>query len=314
MTTRSREKWEDIIAAFEEDLFDKQKSHSTMASYGSTLRSFGAFYRQSLKKPGPYVSRLQEADLEAFVDYLRSSRYQALNTINRTISALRAFAQFMLEKRWHRRNIAQGLKTSFVAPSVKHPRLTASEVRRLLAAVNPNSRNGLRDLAIMQLMLQCGLRVGEISRIAMDDVMLHGREAHIRIRDGKTERRVPLKPSVKSALRKYLNMRGTVLGDDPLFLSQKGNRISTKRVQYLAKQYLCAAGRSDLSGRDLRHHLARGLYEKNKDLGLVQQVLGHRHISTTARYVHPSREEIARALEGLPENVFPDDSPREPEE
>lgn len=289
---RSPKKWEEIIAEFEDDLFRKGKSHRTMAVYGSILKSFGKFYCQTLKKPGPYVSRLQEADFEAYIDYLRSTRYLALSSINLTISTLRAFAQFMLEKRWHRRNIAQGLKTSFVSPSVKHSRLTAGEERRLFDAINPNSRNGSRDFAIMQLMLKCGLRVGEISRITMDDVKLHRRGAHIRIRDESsgTERKVPLPAPVKSALVKHLDIRGTASGNDPLFLSQKGMRISVKRVQYLAKQYLCAAGRPDLSARDLRHHMAQVLFEKKKDLALVQQVLGHQHISTTARYAKSSEK------------------------
>jgi site-specific recombinase XerD len=141
-------------------------------------------------------------------------------------------------------------------------------------------------------MIRCGIRVGEISNLGAEDVILKGRSGHVVIRDHKTgsERSVPATEPVRSALRKYFEIRGSALNNEPLFLSQRGNRISVQSVKYLAKKYLCAAGRPDLSARDIRHHMAQKLYQKKKDLALLQKTLGHKHLSTTARYVHRNKK------------------------
>jgi site-specific recombinase XerD len=78
----------------------------------------------------------------------------------------------------------------------------------------------------------------------------------------------------------------------------------------LVKKYLCMAGRPHLSARDPRHNLGRGLYEETKDITAMQHMLGHRSIATTIRYIKPTDNEIAAAVEQLPANVYHE----EPEE
>ncbi len=127
-----------------------------------------------------------------------------------------------------------------------------------------------------------------------------------KVRDEKTrsDRVVPLNASARSAIKKYLNTIDISSGITPLFHSQQNKKISTKMVQYIIKKYLCAAGRSDLSARDLRHHFALGLYNSHKSLPVVQKILGHRSIATTTRYIQPTEEELSQAVEKLPENIY----------
>jgi integrase/recombinase XerD len=304
--TSGKQQWTEIVLEFEEYLFHLGRSRNSIDSYGLALKRFGHFYRTELKKTGPYVPKLQETDLQAFVDYLRSTQYLAASTVNTRIAALRSFTRFALEKRLHRRDIARGLKTFFIQPSPKNDRLTKGEIRRLVTAVNLNARNGLRDLAIIQLLLQCGLRVNEVHSLCIDDVVINKKDGRIRVRDEKTrsERILPLNASARSACRKYLVMRGDAAGKEPLFLSQHGERLAIKSIKHLVKKYLCMAGRPDLSARDLRHNLGRGLYEETKDITTVQHMLGHRSIATTIRYIKPTDKEIAEAVEQLPANVY----------
>jgi site-specific recombinase XerD len=311
--SRSPRDWNEVIASLEDDLLQKGRSRHSVSAYSSALRKFGRFYREELKKPGPYLARLQENDFHAFVDHLRSTQYLAASSVNLAIAALRALSRYALEQRWHKRDIAKDLRTYYVAPSPAPPRLSSGELRRLITSIDLDARNGLRDFAILQLLLQCGLRLGEISRISVDDVILHQTTGRIRVRDEKTrsDRFVPLNATVRSALEKYLKVRGTAAGGDPLFVSQWGKRISTKTVQYQVKKYLGIAGRPDLSPSGLRHHFALGFYDKIGNLSAVQTVLGHRNIATTARYVKPTEKEIAHAMEELPENVYHSDPKRE---
>ncbi len=297
------ENFDEVLAAFEEDLHARGRSEATVASYATSLRGFVAFYRERLRKPGPFVTRLQETDLHGYIDYLRRDELRALPTVNRAVAALRALAQFLLARGWHRRDIAQELRTFRVAPPKDPPRLSRGELRRLLSAVELDRRNGARDLAILQILLQCGLRVGEVARLVRDDVRLHRTQGSLRVRDEKTrsERTVPLNAAVRRALAGYLQTRGPVAGSDPLFLSERRRSISVKTVQHLVKKYLCASGRGELSAHDLRHHFAASLYRHAGSLTAVQQVLGHSSIVTTARYARSTEEEIREAVESLPD-------------
>jgi site-specific recombinase XerD len=310
--TSGKQQWAEIVSEFEEYLFHLGRSQNSINSYGLTLKGFGQFYRTELKKTGPYVSKLHETDLQAFVDYLRTTQYLAASSVNAKIAGLRAFTRYTLEKKLHRRDIGRGLKTYFIQPSLKIPRLTKGETRRLVTSVNLNAKNGLRDLAIIQLLLQCGLRVNEVHNLCIDDAVINKKDGHLRVRDAKTrsERVLPLNASARNALQKYLAIRGDVAGKEPLFLSQHGKRLAVKSIKHLVKKYLCMAGRSDLSARDLRHNLGRGLYEETKDITTVQHMLGHRSIATTIRYIKPTEKEIAVAVEQLPGNVYHE----EPEE
>jgi site-specific recombinase XerD len=293
--------WDEALAAFENDLYRRGRSDHTVTTYSYALKAFGVFYRDQLKKPGPYVSRIQETDLLAFIHYLRHDRHLSATSVNRNIAALRAFAGFILVKGWHRRMIACDLKTYRVDSSKMEPPLSKPEVRRLVAAVNLNGRNGLRDFAILQLFLQCGLRVSELVSLMRDDVTLHKNVGKVRVRNekGHQERTIPLNTTVRHALEDYLSARGPVAGEVPLFISERRQQLSIASVQYLIKKYLSFAGREDLSTHDLRRHFAIKFYEQSGKLTATQQVLGHRDINTTARYTRATETEIQEAFNAL---------------
>jgi integrase/recombinase XerC len=237
----------------------------------------------------------------------------AAASINRAVSALRLFARYALEKRLHKKDFAHGLKTFPITTAKSPSRLQPKEIRRLIAAVDMDTKNGPRDLAIVQLLIQAGLRVGEIPRLAITNAVLQKRSGHVRVVDENTgsERRVPLNTPARRALHDYLAIRGATSGGDPLFISQRRKRISIQTVQFLAKKYLCAAGREDLSARDLRRHLACELFRKNKDLTVVQQILGHRNLATTVRYLQGVCKDLSAILEDLPETVLAHQTPKE---
>jgi len=290
--------WDDIIAAFEHHQLQKGRSDETIRAYRSTLIQFNMFYKEHLQKKGPYLSRLQETDLYAFVDYLRTTRYLAVSSINRSVAALHSFSRFLIEMRWHRSDVAKGLRTYYVEDTYEPKRLSAKEIRRLITSVDLNCANGYRDHAILQLLLQCGLRLSEVARLSASDVSIGKNTGKVRIRDDKTraERTVPLNASARNAIKNYLDKCGDMPSSSAFFISTRGNRISPKTIQHLVKKYLCAAGRPDLSVGDLRHHFALSLYDKNKNLSIVQRALGHRNLVTTARYIRSTHDEVASAI------------------
>lgn len=297
----SPEGWDEVLAAFEHDLFGTGRSEPTVTTYASALRVFGRYYCENLKKPGPFASRIQETDLQAFIDHLRKDRLLRPTSINRYVAALRAFAAFLLTKRWHRRDVARHLRTCRVEIPDAPVCLSNNEQKRLVTSVNLNGRNGPRDLAILQLFLQCGLQVGELVRLCRDDVTLHKTTGQVRVRGetGRAERVITLNRTVRMALEGHLDRRGTVAGADPLFLSERRRRISVSTVQQLVKKYLACAGRDDLSVQDLRHQFALAFHARSGKLTATQQVLGHRNINTTARYARATKAEIEDAINRL---------------
>jgi len=117
--------------------------------------------------------------------------------VNRHISALRAFSSFILAKGWHRRMVAGDLKTYPVNSFKSRQALHTSEERLLVKAIDLNGRNGLRDLAILQLFLQCGLQVSELVRLLRDDATIHKSVGRLR-GETKKETRSALSLSMRS--------------------------------------------------------------------------------------------------------------------
>ena len=301
LNAHAPDSWEEVLAAFENDLYGRGRSEHTVSSYAYAMKGFGTFYRGELKKPGPFVARIQETDLQAFIQYIRNDRHLSATSVNRHIAALRAFSGFILARGWHRRLLARDLKTYRVNSSKMEPPLSQSEVRRLVTSVDLNGRNGARDLAILQLFLQCGLRVSELVHLVRDDVILHKGVGRLRVRNekGRQERTIPLNATVRQAVEGHLNSLGPVAGSAPLFLSERRQRLSIAGVQYLIKKYLAFAGREDLSTHDLRHHFALRFYARSGKLTATQEVLGHRDINTTARYARATEKEIQEACDAL---------------
>jgi site-specific recombinase XerD len=291
---KSTAKWQETVAEFEQSLVHNGFSTSTVRLYGQTIRGFSRFYLEELGKPGPYISRLDESDFVAFVRHLESARYLSQGSLNRTVSALRAFSLYLLETDRSRRDVGRALKTSYVPPKTDFARLNKAEQQRLLAAPSRTGRNGIRDRAILRVIVYCGLRVGEISSLCVEDVPASmGATAHLGVRDegGRKSREVPLNGSGVSALRRYLKIRGQPKGSDPLFVSQQGRRLSEKSVQHLVKKYLCMIGRADLSARDLRDFCALEFYAREKDLAAVQRLLGYKSLAAVLRYMQPTEGE-----------------------
>ena len=108
----------------------------------------------------------------------------------------------------------------------------------MIAAVDEKSRNAPRNMALLQLMLQCGLRVGEIVRLLREDVTLHKSVGSLRVRAAKPEheRTIPLNAAARRALQNHMDTMIPGSGSDPLFISERGRPMGVGSVQYLVKK------------------------------------------------------------------------------
>lgn len=166
--------------------------------------------------------------------------------------------------------------------------LDTEEVARLIAAVEGDSMESLRDRAILELLFSTGLRVSELTNLNIDSINLKSGEFSVRGKGDKV-RLVFLSTSAKIALNEYLPRRKDVL--PALFISLSKNvetsRLTPRSVQRIVKRYAVRAGIvKPITPHTLRHSFATDLLRNGADIRSVQAMLGHSNITTTQIYTH----------------------------
>jgi len=154
-----------------------------------------------------------------------------------------------------------------------------------------------RDKAILETLYSCGLRIHELANLNRCDFDLVSETIRV-LGKGNRERLVPIGEFAQDAIQQYLDLRGPCKNDDPLFVGRDGNRLSRRGLQRLLKLYLREAHLDpNLSPHKLRHSFATHLLNRGADLRSVQQMLGHKRLSTTQIYTHVSTERMKEAYD-----------------
>jgi site-specific recombinase XerD len=187
--------------------------------------------------------------------------------------------------------------------------LTDAEVHAFLSAAGA-SPHGLanRNYALAQLMLQAGLRVGEVAALRIGDITLHERSGSVRIRAGKglKAREVPLNATARRAIKHYLAGRGAHAAAESLFLSSRDGAMPVRSIQAVIASLARRARikRLAVSAHALRHTFALGYLRDNPGkLVELAGLLGHDSLDTTAVYTRPSGDDLAADLERSHLNV-----------
>ncbi|MGD2126529.1 MAG: tyrosine recombinase XerC [Desulfobacteraceae bacterium] len=220
------------------------------------------------------------------------------STIARKLSALRSFFAF-LER--------SGLSLSNPAADVSTPKqekyipsyLPVDEMFRLLDRPDRKKPLGLRDLAMLEVLYSCGIRVSELVGLNLSSIDFSQRLVRV-VGKGKKERIVPVGKEALKALRLYIDATlplrkkaGGDLRDGPLFINFRGGRLSTRSIGKIVKKYGRAGGLiSDVTPHSLRHTFATHLLDGGADLRSVQEILGHVSLSTTQKYTHVSLDKL----------------------
>ncbi len=182
--------------------------------------------------------------------------------------------------------------------------LDADQTRRLLRAAERTATapGGIRDRAIVTLLLFTGLRIAELVALDVGDLSISARKGQLTVRRGKGERyrQVPVNAEARTVLDTWLVARRKLPGADgpALFLSLKGQRLSARAVD-LAVRRLGRAADVTLSAHTLRHTCLTGLVRAGHDIVLVAELAGHSRLETTRRYSLPSDADRQAAMDSL---------------
>jgi len=293
------------------DLYNVQlerigRSERTTKNYLSNLKLFFEWYGSTFKPKRDCFTRVKEIDLLAYRSHLQYEKRHKTATVNQHVATLRSFYTFLYAEGIVKESVVEHLKP-LSKPFLRAPEVPErNQILKLFRMVDTSNDRGKRDFAILQLFVQCGLRLFEVTNIDLKDIELHERKGYLLIVGGKGNqpREVPLNNTVRLALQSYLKVRLNLPNISKLFLSQLGQPLSVRSIHHLTKKYLEMAGMPDFSCHDLRHFFATELYNRHKDIILVKEALGHRTLESTLRYTHKTKDEIAEAMEDNALNLY----------
>jgi integrase/recombinase XerC len=230
----------------------------------------------------------EETDFARYREHLIQETSQSPATINRRLQSLRLFGRFLEEKGLSTTNPARHLQLVANGQDEAPPRvLDQDEIAQLIVAVRAGARRRLmrRDYAIIELMLQAGLRVNEVALLRKDDIVATANGMRLVVRGTADHhiRQVPLNETLARALREYLQVRPALPNIDTLFVSQQGKPLSTRSIQRLVEEYANAAQLDNVTAYSLRHTCAKKLLDENSP-EFVSRWLGHKNVDSLNKY------------------------------
>lgn len=269
-TARIRDAHKDFID------FLKSKKHSTatILAYGKDIDQLASFLEELEKQ---HIHEIGKADIEAFLGKLSEKGYTP-KSLSRKLNSTRTFYRFLKINEYI---------TDDPSLLVSHPHYELATPRILkpteYRALRDAARNDARMYAIIELLLQTGIRIGELADLRITDI--RGDSILVRPHEKHPERFVPLNKSVKEALQRYLQARPKVQ-DDHIFVTKSGKPFLVRNIRTAIERYFRIAGIENARVNDLRHTFVAHHLKHGVSLVLLSKILGHKRISTTERYLN----------------------------
>jgi integrase/recombinase XerC len=280
------------VGQFLEYLRDvRQLSPHTLSNYARDLRRWDtACASQGLGS----AEDIQSGDMRHYVSRLHREGLQG-KSIQRALSAIRSFYNWLGRSQHIRHNPAQGIQAP--KQSRRLPKTLDADQVDLYLKNRGTEPLELRDHAMAELFYSSGLRLSELAGLDIADLDLPGKLVTVTGKGNKT-RSLPVGKQAAIALQAWLGARPLVAGEDAVFTSNRGQRISVRSIQ--ARLRLLgrkAALQQDVHPHMLRHSFASHLLESSGDLRAVQELLGHANISTTQIYTHLDFQHLAQVYD-----------------
>jgi integrase/recombinase XerC len=279
---------------------EKNLSDQTRKSYMSDLRQYRAF----LERENASAEEVDgiPADQMLIRSFLASLYREKLRktSISRKMAALRSFYRYLLREGKVRFNPAELLQTPRCETYIPVV-LSVDEILSVLGVHFSESAEGLRDRAMLELFYSAGMRLSELTGLNIADCDFAGGLVKVRGK-GRKERILPVGTPAFDAVGAYLKRRGELAAkrpqtghEEPLFLSIRGMRMNPRGVARVVERVVRASGIGrKISPHALRHTFATHLLDAGADLRSIQEMLGHRSLSTTQKYTTVS---VSRLME-----------------
>ena len=272
----------------------------TVEAYRYDLAKFSEFAKTQLGSQWK-ISDVDQSLIRSYMQFLAEKGYGKSNSNiarGRKLATLKAFFKYLIAENRIETNPVSQIRM----PKVQNREpsyLTEEEYKRLLRTVKEASTQYFRarDIAIITTLLGMGLRLSELVELNIGNVNFD--EGTVKVtRKGNHERILPANNDVIGVIKRYLKAREDTFTLSPLFLSKRNQRIDTATVWYLVKKYLKQAQieKDKLSPHTLRHTFATTLLKQGENILTIKELLSHRNLRTTERYLHISNRELRTAV------------------
>ncbi len=273
---------------------ERQLSDNTLASYKRDLDEYAMFIQEKQR-----LKSFNEVTRQHILLHLEELRKQGktARTVARHISSIRSFHQFLLRDKVTTTDPTVHLEMPQIEQKLPKV-LSIEEIDALIAAPNRQKPQGIRDVAMLELLYASGMRISELIELNLEDIHLTMGFVRVFGKGGK-ERIIPLGKGAINACTKYLEraryeLQGKYPKTDAFFINQRGKRLTRQGCWKLLKEHAKVANiHHELTPHVLRHSFATHLIENGADLRAVQEMLGHSDISTTQIYTHVSKTRLS---------------------
>ncbi len=259
---------------FKDYLLEKKRSRYTILAYSKDLDQFFEFLKENNIKD---IKEVKRETVEAFLRSLFKRKFLP-KTVSRKINTLKTFFRFLVNE----------LKVIPASPAaeITHPRIPSKGPRFLsrleYGALRDAVRDNPRTYAVVELMLQTGLRIGEVARLRLEDYK--GKQLYVRAFESHEARTIPLNKNAQRALEEYLKIRPKS-DNEALFLTRKGTPLSIRNIRASINRAFAKAGIENATVSDIRHTFIAQQLLQGTPVIVVSRIVGHKRTETTSRYL-----------------------------
>ena len=294
VTTEQKEQEADYLLAFALFLEEAERRPVTIKNYLCDLNYFQKWFEQkTAQKLSP--EQITPTDLRDYKHYLSEVLLLKPKTVNRKLSSLKSFLNWAC---------SEDLISEHRTPRMPHPIkeekvgpqwLDRNEQHALIRTVEQGKNQ--RDLTIIQLLLNTGLRVSELCSLMWSDIKITSRKGRLIVRSGKggKRREIPLNKDARQVLFDlgYRHHKGQ---KEAIFMGQRGP-MTPRGVESMFRKYVAHTELDEVTPHKLRHTFCKNLIEAGVSLEKVALLAGHENLETTRRYCSPSEHDLEAAVD-----------------
>lgn len=290
-------KWGTAINNFKTYLkIERGLSDNSIVSYENDINKLSNFLLDKNKSISP---------IKVSPDIIKEFIYSISNSINptsqsRIISGLRSFFEYLIFEKYIKTNPLSLIESPRISRKLPDT-LTIKEIDLLVSNINISTNEGERNIALIETLYGCGLRVSELISLKISDLFFS--EGFIKVTGkGNKQRLVPISNLNKRVIKNYMDNSRKKLkieekSKDILFLNRRGKNLSRAMIFTIIKRLAKLSDiKKNISPHTFRHSFATHLLKNGADLKTIQQLLGHQSITTTEIYMHIDNKMLVKAI------------------